>query len=297
MCPCKPITESNFYLLPQSGVGPKEDLQKLGIRSIHDLPGVGKNLHNHVSYFVNFFINDTNTAPLNWATAMEYLLFRDGLMSGTGLSQVTAKTASKYAENPNNPDLQYYFGGFLADCAKTGQVGEMLSETPRSVQIFPAVLHPLSRGQLSLKSRDPLDHPKIVVNYLQEERDVKTLVEGIKFAIRLSQTAPLQPYGMRLDTSKVANCEQFEFNTQEYWECAVRQDTFAENHQAGSCKMGPIRDTQAVVDHELRVHGIRNLRVMDASIMPKVTSGNTNAPTIMIAEKGVHHIKRAWGAH
>lgn len=228
---------------------------------------------------------------------MEYLLFRDGLMSGTGLSQVTAKTASKYAANQNDPDIQYYFGGFLADCARTGQVGELLSNTPRSVQIFPAVLHPKSRGQLSLNSRDPLAHPKIVVNYLQEEEDVKVLVEGIKFAIRLSQTSPMQPYGIRLDSTKVPACNNFEFNTQEYWECAVRQDTFAENHQAGSCKMGPSRDPLAVVDHELRVHGIRNLRVMDASIMPKVTSGNTNAPVIMIAEKGSHHVKRAWGAH
>lgn len=282
-------------ILLLSGIGPKDELQKFGIRSVHELPGVGSNLHNHVSYFVNFLINDTNTAPLNWATAMEYLLFRDGLMSGTGLSQVTAKTVSKYAASANSPDIQYYFGGFLADCAKTGQVGEMLSETPRSVQIFPAILHPKSRGKLSLKSRDPLDAPKIVVNYLQEEHDVKVLVEGIKFAIRLAQTSALQPYGMRLDESKVAGCENFEFNTQEYWECAVRQDTFAENHQAGSCKMGPSRDPMAVVDHELRVHGIRNLRVMDASIMPKVTSGNTNAPVIMIAEKGVHHVKRAWG--
>lgn len=263
---------------------------------MHDLPGVGKNLHNHVAYFVNFFLNDSNTAPLNWATAMEYLLFRDGLMSGTGLSQVTAKTSSKYAENQNDPDIQFYFGGFLADCAKTGQVGELLSNESRSIQIFPAILHPKSRGQITLRSRDPLDTPKIVVNYLQEEHDLKVLVEGVKFAVRLSQTSPLQPYGIRLDTTKVKACEKLTFNTQEYWECAVRQDTFGENHQAGSCKMGPASDPMAVVDHELRVHGIRNLRVMDASIMPKVTSGNTNAPVIMIAEKGSTHVKRSWGA-
>lgn len=227
---------------------------------------------------------------------MEYLLFRDGLMSGTGLSQVTAKTASIYAANPSNPDIQYYFGGFLADCAKTGQVGELLTNESRSIQMFPAVLHPKSRGQLTLRSKDPLDTPKIVVNYLQEDHDVKVLVEGIKFAIKLSKTSHLQPYGLRLDTTKVKACQQHEFNTQQYWECAVRQDTFAENHQAGSCKMGPARDSLAVVDHELRVHGIRNLRIMDASIMPKVTSGNTNAPVIMIAEKGATHVKRSWGA-
>lgn len=265
------------------------------VRPIHHLPGVGKNLHNHVAYFINFFINDSNTAPLNWATAMEYLLFRDGLMSGTGLSDVTAKISSSYT-TPDDPDLQFYFGGFLADCAKTGQVGELLSNQSRSIQIFPAVLKPKSRGYIGLQSNDPLAHPKIVVNYLQEEQDVKVLVEGIRFAIKLAETTPLKAYGMELDRKHAKGCEPYDFGTQEYWECAVRQNTGAENHQAGSCKMGPIRDPLAVVDHELRVHGVRNLRVIDASVMPKVTSGNTNAPVIMIAERGSHLIRRAWGA-
>uniref|UniRef100_A0A182J274 Glucose-methanol-choline oxidoreductase N-terminal domain-containing protein n=1 Tax=Anopheles atroparvus TaxID=41427 RepID=A0A182J274_ANOAO len=283
-------------ILLLSGIGPKAHLESVGVRSIHDLPGVGKNLHNHVAYFINFFLNDTNTAPLNWATAMEYLLFRDGLMSGTGVSAVTAKISSSYAERPNDPDLQFYFGGFLADCAKTGQVGELLSNDSRSVQIFPAVLHPKSRGYIELKSNDPLEHPKIVVNYLKEDHDIKVLVEGIKFAVRLSETDALQAYGMDLDRTQVKACQDMEFGSQEYWECAVRQNTGAENHQAGSCKMGPTSDPMAVVDHELRVHGVRNLRVVDASVMPKVTSGNTNAPVIMIAEKGAHLIRRAWGA-
>ena len=186
----------------------------MGVRPIHDLPGVGKNLHNHVAYFINFFLNDTNTAPLNWATAMEYLLFRDGLMSGTGVSAVTAKISSKYAERPDDPDLQFYFGGFLADCAKTGQVGELLSNDSRSVQIFPAVLHPKSRGYIELKSNDPLEHPKIVVNYLKEDHDVKVLVEGIKFAVRLSETDALQAYGMDLDRTPVKACQDKDFGSQ-----------------------------------------------------------------------------------
>lgn len=141
------------------------------------------------------------------------------------------------------------------------------------------------------------------------------LVEGIRFAIKLSETSPLKAYGMELDKSPVPGCTQHAFGTQvsfirrilklhtellidfqEFWECAVRQNTGAENHQAGSCKMGPSRDPLAVVNHELKVHGVRNLRVVDASVMPKVTSGNTNAPIIMIAEKASDLIKRAWGA-
>uniref|UniRef100_A0A1B0CKG6 Putative glucose dehydrogenase n=1 Tax=Lutzomyia longipalpis TaxID=7200 RepID=A0A1B0CKG6_LUTLO len=165
-------------ILMLSGIGPKEDLMKVGVRPIVDLPGVGRNLHNHVAYFINFFINDSDTAALNWATAMEYLLFRDGLMSGTGISDVTAKISSRYAEGRDNPDLQFYFGGFLANCAMTGQVGELRSNGSRSIQIFPAVLHPKSRGYITLATKDPLDHPRIVANYLTEEQDVKVLVEA-----------------------------------------------------------------------------------------------------------------------
>lgn len=282
-------------ILLLSGVGPKEDLQNVGVRPIVDLPGVGQNLHNHVAYFINFFINDTDTTPLNWATAVEYLLFRDGLMSGTGISDVTAKVSSRFAENPNSPDLQFYFGGYLADCAKTGQVGELKTAGHRSIQVFPAVMQPKSRGYISLASNDPLAPPKIVANYLTEQHDVKVLVDGIKFAIALSQTNALQGYGMRLDETVIPQCEQHQFNTDAYWECAVTYNTGPENHQAGSCKMGPLRDPYAVVDHELRVHGVRGLRVMDTSIMPQVTSGNTAAPAMMIAEKGSHMIKRAWG--
>ena len=283
-------------ILLHSGIGPEEDLLKVNVRPVHNLPGVGQNLHNHVAFFTNFFIDDSDTAPLNWATAMEYLLFRDGLMSGTGLSDVTAKITTPYSERPDVPDLQLFFSGYLASCARTGQVGELLSNNSRSIQIFPAVLNPRSRGYVTLSSSDPLKSPRIVANYLTDERDVKTLVEGIKFAIRLSQTTPLKQYGMRLDETVIKGCEAMTFGSDEYWECAVRQNTGPENHQAGSCKMGPARDPFAVVDHELRVHGIRGLRVMDTSIMPRVTAGNTHAPAVMIAEKGAYMVKRAWGA-
>ncbi|XP_018801260.1 PREDICTED: glucose dehydrogenase [FAD, quinone] [Bactrocera latifrons] len=283
-------------ILLLSGIGPSDELTKVNVRPIHNLPGVGKNLHNHVAYFTNFFIDDADTAPLNWATAMEYLLFRDGLMSGTGIGDVTAKIHTRYADVPNVPDVQLYFGGYSATCSRTGQVGELLSNNMRSVQIFPAVLHPKSRGSITLASNDPLAPPRIIANYLTEDRDVKTLIEGIKFAIQLSQTAPLKQYGMRVDKTPTKGCESLTFGTDAYWECTVRRDTDPENHQAGSCKMGPASDPLAVVDHELRVHGVRGLRVMDTSIMPQVTSGNTHAPAVMIAEKGVYMVKRAWGA-
>ncbi|XP_022196327.1 glucose dehydrogenase [FAD, quinone] [Nilaparvata lugens] len=290
-------------LLLLSGIGPKDDLQKVGVPVVHDLPGVGKNLHNHVAFFLNFLINDTDTTPLNWATAMEYLLFRDGLMSGTGLSDTTGFINTKYA-NPNedNPDIQFFFGGFLANCARTGQVGERSGDATnnsapppqRVVNIIPAVLHPKSRGMLKLRDNNPLSKPMIFARYLTNPQDVATLIEGIKFAIRLSETKALSKYGFKLDKTPVMGCENLTFGCDAYWECAVRRNTGPENHQAGSCRMGPVGDPGAVVDPELRVQGVDRLRVMDASIMPAVTSGNTNAPTIMIAEKGSDMVKSRW---
>ncbi|CAH1975010.1 unnamed protein product [Acanthoscelides obtectus] len=176
-------------ILLLSGIGPKEDLQTVGVPVIHDLPGVGKNLHNHVAYFINYQINDTNTTPLNWATAMEYLLFRDGLMSGTGVSEVTGFVNTKY-QNPREdyPDIQFFFGGFLASCAKTGQIGEKVDNGTRSVQIIPTVLHPKSRGYLKLKDNNPLSHPLIYGNYYTHPDDIKVMIEGIKMGLRLAET-------------------------------------------------------------------------------------------------------------
>lgn len=289
---------NSAQVLLLSGIGPREELKVVGVSPVHHLPGVGRNLHNHVAYFVNFFINDTDSQALNWATAMEYLLFRDGLMSGTGISEVTALVNSRFA-NPadDHPDLQYFFGGFLANCARTGQVGERAAaegNASRIINIIPAYLHPKSRGVLRLKNADPLAPPLITPRYLTHPDDVAALVDGIRFALRLAETPALRRYGFRLDKTPVRGCENITFGCDAYWECAVRRQTGPENHQAGSCRMGPPGDAGAVVDPQLRVHGIGRLRVIDASVMPKVTSGNTNAPTIMIAEKGADMIKSRW---
>ncbi|XP_066908359.1 glucose dehydrogenase [FAD, quinone] isoform X2 [Halyomorpha halys] len=292
-------------ILLLSGIGPEAELRALGIPVVHNLDGVGKNLHNHVAHFLNFFINDTATTPLNWATAMEYLLFRDGLMSSTGLSEVTGIINTRFSDKSGDfPDLQMFFGGFLANCARTGQVGEREdggnNSTPnqRVINFTPTLLHPRSRGTIKLRSRDPFAPPLINARYLTDPQDIEVLVDGIKLAIKLSKAKAFEKYGLRIDRTPVRGCETLEFGCDAYWRCAVTRDTGPENHQAGSCRMGPPGDTGAVVDPQLRVHGIDKLRVMDASIMPKVTSGNTNAPTIMIAEKGSDMTKNRWlGSH
>ncbi|XP_034948721.1 glucose dehydrogenase [FAD, quinone] [Chelonus insularis] len=281
-------------ILLNSGIGPRDELSAVGVPIIHHSPGVGKNLHNHVAYALVFQINDTDTAPLNWATAMEYLLFRDGLMSGTGISETTAMINTKYA-NPrdDHPDIQLIFGGYLADCAETGMVGEKRGNK-RSILMIPTLLHPKSRGYLRLRDNNPLSKPMMYPKYLTHPEDVARLVEGIKFCIRLAKTRSLARYGFELDRTPAKGCEHLRFGCDAYWECAIKRETAPENHQAGSCKMGPANDPLAVVDNQLRVKGVRGVRVADTSIMPKVTSGNTNAPAIMIGERAADFIKKTW---
>lgn len=201
---------------------------------------------------------------------------------------------TKYANaQEDHPDIQLIFGGYLADCAETGMVGEKKGKK-RSIYIIPTLLHPRSRGHLRLRDNDPLSKPLIYPKYLTHPDDVGGLIEGIKFSIRLAETRTLEKYGFKLDKTPVKGCENLRFGCDAYWECAIKHDTAPENHQAGSCKMGPAEDPLAVVDNQLTVRGIRGVRVADTSIMPKVTSGNTNAPAIMIGERAAEFIKRTW---
>lgn len=149
-------------------------------------------------------------------------------------------------------------------------VGEKLDNNTRQIQIIPALLHPKSRGYLKLKDNNPLSHPLIYAQYYTHPDDVKVVVEGIKFAIQLSETKgnankriykknamffflALKRYGFQLDRTPVDGCGNFQFGTDEYWTCAAKRQTGPENHQAGSCKMGPASDSLAVVNPYLQV--------------------------------------------
>ncbi|KAJ9576182.1 hypothetical protein L9F63_006915 [Diploptera punctata] len=287
-------------LLLLSGIGPEEDLKEFDIETVVDSPRVGKNLMNHVSYSVPFIVRNTShTKQLSIGTVKEYLITRDGPLSSTGLSQVTGLVRTKYADpnEDNLQDLQMFFEGYLANCSETGYFREQVTTGElRYVTFTPTLLVPESRGTITLKSKDPLSYPLINLNYLSYPHEVDTLVEGIRMAINLSRTDALKPYQLELDTTPVKGCEDLEFGSDDYWRCAIRYNTNGENHQAGTCVMGPDPQT-SVVDPTLKVHGVEGLRVIDASIMPNVTRGNLNAPIIMVAEKGSDMIKISWGKH
>lgn len=289
-------TVNSPKILLLSGVGAQEELEQVNVSVVHNLPGVGKNLHNHVSYELQFTVNETARVDLNWASAMEYMLKKDGPLTSTGLAQLTGFYKTKLVNSSeDDSDIQFYFAGYLANCAQTGDVNELTgSDTRKIISIYPAAIQAVSTGYLTLADNDPMTHPRIFANYLTNYTDVETLIEGIKFALKLTGTEALAKYNLQLVQTPAAGCEDLTFASDEYWECAVRHNTGPENHQAGSCKMGPATDSMAVVDAELKVHGVSGLRVVDASIMPRVTSGNLNAPVVMVAEKGSDMIRQQW---
>ncbi|XP_017788629.1 PREDICTED: glucose dehydrogenase [FAD, quinone]-like [Habropoda laboriosa] len=282
-------------ILLLSGIGPKEHLKSVNVTVVKDLPGVGENLHNHVSYTVPFTINEPNDVDLNWAAVVEYIGFQKGPMAATGLSQMTGILPSRYT-TPDHPDLQFFFGGYQAACSATGVVGALMDNGRRSISISPTNIHPRSKGSLRLASNDPLAKPIIHGNYLTDPMDARVLIEGINIALSLANTTAMSKHNMTLSHTPLQQCSQYRFLSDDYWNCVIRQDTGPENHQAGSCKMGPASDPMAVVDHQLRVHGIKGLRVADTSIMPQVVSSNTAAPAIMIGERAAAFIKSCWGS-
>ncbi|XP_060806690.1 glucose dehydrogenase [FAD, quinone] [Amyelois transitella] len=288
-------TLNSPQILMLSGIGPKETLDKFNIPTIRDLPGVGQNLQNHVGLTMQFTLNKTPDVPeLNWATAMDYMLNRQGPMSSTGLSQLTGIVNSRYAPSGGrHPDLQFFFGGYYAGCSDGTTVEPDSVQEKRQVSISGINLHPRSRGYVSIRSIDALQPPVMQPNYFLDEHDLDVLVEAGKIAYRLANSTILrEKYGMAPTVGHGAECEGGgDSPTDEFFKCLARHHTAPENHQVGTCKMGPASDPMAVVDMQLKVHGIEGLRVVDASIMPKVISANTAAPTIMIAERGAEFIR------
>jgi choline dehydrogenase len=261
-------------LLQCSGVGDGNHLQKLGIPLVHQLPGVGKNLQDHLQIRVVYktreqTLNDELNSPLKrLKVGMQYALFRTGALT-LAASQVTIFTRS--SPEVSRPDIQFHMQPLSAD--KPGDGVHPFSAFTASV----CQLRPESRGEINIKTPDPLDYPSIKPNYLSTDLDLQTSINGLKVARRIVSAPSMAPHILDEYVPGYA------YVTDEELELAVRQFSQTIYHPAGTCKMGS--DAAAVVDDELRVIGVDKLRVVDASVMPEIVSGNTNAPTIMIAEK------------
>lgn len=300
-------------ILMLSGIGPKEHLLEHNIPLIVDLP-VGSNLQDHVGLGgltfvidepVSFTKNRFQTIPV----AMEYILNERGPMTMHGVEAV-AFVNTKYAD-PSGlwPDIQYHFAPSSINSDGGEQIRKILNlrdgvyntvykplVNSETWTILPLLLRPKSTGWVRLRSKNPFHKPLLEPNYFAHRRDIEVLVEGIKIAINISAMPAMQRFGSRPHSIPFPACRHLPFMSDEYWECSLRQFTFTIYHPTGTCKMGPHWDSAAVVDPRLRVYGIKGLRVIDASIMPTIISGNPNAPTIMIGEKGADLIKEDWGA-
>ncbi len=268
-------------LLQLSGVGPRALLTALGIPLVHDLPGVGENLQDHLQARVIFectrpiTTNDELKSP--WrrlAMGLDYLFTRGGPMA-VGINQggIFARVDPAAA----TPDVQFHVATLSSDLA--GSAPHRFSGFTMSV----CQLRPESRGFVRIQSADPLAAPAMQANYLATAHDQRTLVAGLRLARRLAATRALGPYvraEYRPGPDAISDAALLDF---------ARDTGGTIFHPSGTCRMGS--DALAVVDMALRVHGLERLRVVDCSVMPTLTSGNTNLPVIMIAEKAADLIR------
>ncbi|KAK7504982.1 hypothetical protein BaRGS_00004010 [Batillaria attramentaria] len=263
------------HILLLSGVGPKSHLEKMKIPVVTDLP-VGENLHDHPYYDFEVGIQQplgVTPPELNslW-TWLQYKLFKtDDTLRGKEW-----------------PDIQLMLQGkqwttkYLRNFGYTEDTIEQARGRDRFEYGFPCLAslsRPESRGTVRLRSADPFEYPAIDPHYLEAPRDLTVLVKGAEPADTPSKF-----------------CSQFPYHTDDYWACVIRRNVQTVYHPVGTCKMGAATDTTAVVDPQLRIRGLSGVRVADASIMPTITSGNTNAPTIMIAEKAADLIKASYAS-
>ena len=250
---------------------------------IHDLPGVGRNLHDHPAIWVHMedcsarsFGLSARSLPWLTGAAVTYALARRGPLTS---NVIEAGGFIRSAPDLDGPDLQFGFMAAIKDFKRW--IARI-----HGFGISTILLQPKSRGYVELKSPDPAEQPVLHPRFLDNEEDVARLIHGLRIARQILAAPALAAVrGAELAPGShvTANAALEDY---------LRRNLSTAFHPVGTCKMGPASDATAVVDDRLRVHGIERLRVVDASIMPTVVSGNTNAPTMMIAEKGARFIAR-----
>jgi choline dehydrogenase-like flavoprotein len=297
-------------ILMLSGVGPKDHLENLDITLKEDLP-VGQNLQDHCLVNQPMQVGHSERLTAHPLQSINPLSQFDFWSKGIGpLTSNYLGTSgffhTKINKDPIRPDLQVYvvpfnhgidFGLSIEDIVNfnytiwKGEYGERMDT---GFMMASAVLRPKSRGTVMLASKHITDAPIIDPQYLTQEDDLNVLIEGIKLIKSLEAAEQFKKYKITMFPPNRSLCGQYEPNTDEYYTCYAQNFIVTVYHPVGTCSMGPFGSKNAVVDHRLKVHGIDGLRVVDASVMPKLVGGNTNAPTVMIGEKGADMILEDW---
>ncbi|CAK1541576.1 unnamed protein product [Leptosia nina] len=306
-------------LLMLSGIGHSDELKEVGLYPIAHLPGVGKNLQDHIalgghSYlFNNPFTNGSDycfnlNTVFSVGSLIDFAFHKKGQLYSMMEAEAMAFINTKYQDPLEDyPDIQLFIaptadnmdGGLFGKRAN-GLTDEVYSELyedilyESSFSIVPLLLRPKSRGFLKLRDADPYSPPLIYPNYFSEPEDILRMIEGARFVQELVQQPSLQELNARPNANRNPGCKEYDLMSDEHLECQARHHTLTIYHPVGTCAMGPDNDLQAVVDPRLKVYGVKNLRVVDGSVMPKIVSGNTNAPIIMIAEKASDMVKEDW---
>lgn len=302
---------SSPHLLMLSGIGDETHLRSRGVAPIIHLPGVGQNLMDHISpgcyhFDVNVttflqFVNDVHQMK-------QYFTDRTGSLStAVGMETLTFLNSTNPRDHNLYPDLEFFI--FSSGVHQYSGISKNIGLDPEAIGnlyrsphgVIPDVmchttmlLRPKSRGTISMHSSDYRDPPRIEPNYLSDRSDIDVLMKGIRLLHQLDGTKGHQRINAKIRQSTVPKCQTLPYDTDEFWECHIRHVTYTIYHYSGTCKMGPDSDALAVVNERLRVKHVQGLRVVDASVMPEIIAGHTNAPTMMIGEKASDMIVEDW---
>lgn len=269
------------HLLYLSGLGPANELQPHGISVLQDMPHVGRHLQDHIGVDFTLAVNrpslNQKLRPVlgKFLVGLEYLFFKSGPLA---MSLNQAGGFVKSDPSLEIPDLQLYFSPLSYSTAPQGKRPLMSPDPYPAVRLGFNPTKPTSEGWISLKSSDPFESPKFVGNYLSTEEDKKVMISGMHLMRKFLKTKAMR------DIVEEELSPGSDFNDDKSFMDFARSEGGTVFHQCGTCRMG--KDiSSSVVDESLKVHGIDGLRVADASIFPRITTGNTNAPSIMVGEK------------
>ncbi|XP_049869051.1 ecdysone oxidase-like isoform X1 [Pectinophora gossypiella] len=295
-------------LLMLSGVGPAEHLASKDIPVKVDSPLVGKNLQDHIMVPITIYGNEPGELDQTKQSfeTVQYLYNRTGYLAHGSIAHIVAfysiieKALYPLFQNhlaifPKNSTAARDWARLRARYEPSVVESVVQNNVNHSLYLYLFnLLHPCSRGNITLRSSDPKDPPLINANYFDDPTDLELSVSGIRMLTKILDTPYFKSIGGYLGRMSWPDCDEFALDSIEYWRCICINMVLTVYHPIGTSKMGPDPKT-SVVDSRLRVHGMKNLRIIDASVMPTETSGNTNAPTIMVGERGSDLIKEDYG--